>query len=1299
MSAKARAAARALLVVACVLQTPASALDARKGLNQFVRTVWSVDAGVSSGPVSAIVQSRDGYIWVGTERGLARFDGVRFEVFNTANTPAFSNNRVTALAEDRDGTLWVGTFGGGVVRYRDGRFTPLTRKDGLLTDLVRSLYEDSSGAVWVGTRGDGELPGGLNVVRDGRVVSKYTAADGLTNDDVWSLCEDRDGTLWIGTFGGGVVRLRDGRFTALTTRDGLANDDVRAIRQDASGVVWIGTHGGGVTRYEAGRLESVTTADGLSSDLVITLSLGRDGDLWVGTANGGVDRIRDGRVSAFRAADGLPSDSVGAVYEDREGGLWVGTGSGDLCSLREGSFTAYTTKEGLSFDTVCPILEGRDGSVWVGTFGGGLNRFRDGRFTAYTTKDGLAGDNVNSLYEDAAGALWIGAYGGGLSRFDGVRFETFTTRDGLSSDKIKAIAGDGAGGLWVGTDGGGLCRLRDRKFVAYTTADGLSNNVVGALLVGRGGRLWIGTDGGGLCRYEDGRFSALTTADGLSNNRVWSLYEDASGDLWVGTDGGLNLYRGGRFTPFTLKQGLFDESINQILEDDAGHLWLSTPRGIYRVAKAELVDVAEGRASAVAPTAYGQSDGMKSEECTRWFQPAGCKTRDGKLWFPTVKGAVTIDPNALSAPRAPAPVLVEQVLADGDPVPAGDGVVVPPGNQKLEFHYTCLSFASPAKIRFRYKLEGFDRDWVDAGPRRAAYYTNLPPGDYAFTVMARTSDGRWVEAAAPFRFHAAAPWWKTWPALALYVTTLALLLWAGVSLRVRALRVRNEALERAVGERTRELADKVDELARSERRAGESERLAIKQAERAVEANRAKSVFLSNMSHELRTPLNAVIGFAQLMRRHTPRSAEDREYLATILRSGEHLLSLINDVLSISKIEAGKVTLEDAPFDLGRLVESCAEMVRPRARAKGLELALDVARGLPATVRGDEGKVRQVLINLLGNAVKFTDEGGVALRCSWRDGVASFEVEDTGFGIAEEEMSRLFETFSQTESGRRSQEGTGLGLAISRSFVMLMGGEISVESALGRGTIFRVGVPLPVSAEPVAGLEAQTVVALEPGQPVRRILVVDDTPENREILVRLLGPLGFEMREAGDGRAAVEMWKSWRPHLVWMDMRMPVLDGYGATRRIREAEAASPDGQPRTVIISLTASAFEHDRDAILAAGCDDFVTKPYREATIFEKLAAHLGVRYVYEEGAPEDEGGPAPVDRAEVARLPAELRRRLRYGVDSGDVSLTSGAVADVRRHDARLARELDRLVRAYRFEELLELLDAEDFAPDGG
>lgn len=776
-----------------------------KAMTQYAHAVWETKDGLPQNSVHAITRTRDGYLWLGTQEGLVRFDGVRFTVFDKRTVKEMKSNHVQALVEGRDGSLWIATTSG-LLRRRGGEFSRYSTEQGLSHDFLTALWEDGDGALWIGSFG-----GGVSRFKDGRVTT-YTTRQGLSSDFVWSICGGDDGSLWIGT-NEGLNRFHQGRFTVYQARRDLPGKVVWTIIRASGGGFWIGTDGG-LVRWHEGRQRSYATREGLSYPAVRALSE-QEGVLWVGTEGGGLYRLANGRFSSFTSRDGLSNDFVISLYEDREGILWIGTYGGGLNQLKEGKVTTYTTREGLSHDMVRCIFQSRDGSLWLGTNGGGLNRLRDGRVTVYTRKEGLAGDVVMALAEGRDGSLWVGT-NGGLTRLGRGRFTTYTTRNGLSHNSIRALHEDRRGNLWIGTRGGGLNRLADGKITAYRVEDGFPSDVVRAIYEAPDGSLWFATNDG-LVHMVDGRFVTYTTSDGLSSNTLLAITGDADGTLWIGTyGGGLNRFKEGKFTRYTTAEGLYDDVIFQILDDQHGSLWLSCNKGIFRVRKKELHDFAMGKLARISFSLLTTADGMKSSECNGGSQPAGWRSRDGRLWFPTLKGAAVIDPINVTFNSLAPPVVIEDLIADGDAVDFRQAIRLPPGKDRVEIHYTGLSFLAPEKVMFRYRLEGFDERWIEAGSRRVAYYTNLPPGRYRFRVTACNNDGVWNPVGATIEFSLEPHFYQTgW----FYGLLSLLVLSAGVGvhrLRVRHLAARERELALRVHERTLTLQREISERRQAE---------------------------------------------------------------------------------------------------------------------------------------------------------------------------------------------------------------------------------------------------------------------------------------------------------------------------------------------------------------------------------------------------------------------------------------------------------------------------------------------------
>jgi len=776
------------------------ALNPRKNLSQYILRSWLVEQDLPQNAALNILQTRDQYLWIGTQNGLARFDGVRFQVFDKSNTPEMRSSYITALYEDKDGRLWIGTEGGGLVRLESGRFTTYTTADGLPNNRVWSLAEDGRGVLWAGTGG-----GGLGFFKDGR-FARFEAGPELAEALVRSLFLDRRQNLWAAT-SAGLCCINNGEAKLLTMKDGLSINSINCVVEDGRGTIWAGTNRG-LNELAEGVVRIRTVRDGLPSDTIRSLICDGAGVLWIGT-RGGLCRMKDGRFTSLTSKDGLTNDFVFSLFEDREGSLWVGTYKG-LNQLKDGKLLCFSAKEGLSSPMTSAVFEDNAGTLWVGTLGGGINRLANGRFTAFTTKDGLSNDFVSSIAEDRENNLWVGT-DRGLNRFKNGKWTAFTVKDGLADEAVYSLYLDRKGTLWIGT-GTRLSAWDGQHFANFGDKDGLPGTPVTCLAEDQPGRLWAGSPPSGLFLKTNAPTPAFAAKEELAGDRINTLYCDRDGTLWIGTDGnGLKRIKDGAPASFAARDGLGTDYIFQILEDDTGFLWLSSYRGIFRVAKSDLEAFSGKKIPAISAVSFGTSDGMKDRECMGGSQPAGWKRRDGTLWFPTADGVVMIDPENLKSNPLPPPVLLESVSADSGPLlPVssfhGAAASFAPGTKRFEFQYTALSFIVPEKVLFKYRLEGFDRDWIGAGSRRSATYTNLPAGKrLTLKVSACNNDGIWNETGDSFTFSIKPYFYQTAWFYGICILALVFTAAAIPHLRVRRLRRKKEELEDLVRRRTHDL--------------------------------------------------------------------------------------------------------------------------------------------------------------------------------------------------------------------------------------------------------------------------------------------------------------------------------------------------------------------------------------------------------------------------------------------------------------------------------------------------------------
>jgi len=777
--------------------------------NYFVRS-WQAEEGLPQNKVTAVVQTHDGYLWVGTYSGLARFDGVHFTVFDDNNTPEMHSSRVTSLFEASDGTLWIGDESGQVTQYLNGRFKALEFHPAWNGGKIYDIGADESGDIWLLNEG-----GQLARLRDGLVLTPEAGTAAKLVD----MARSANGRILVAR-DGRVSALEHGRLHPLQFNEAATNTYVLGIGASRDGGLSVAGDER-VRKWKDGKWVGDLGNTPWGGSPVTRWIETKKGVLVVGTADRGLYLIFPGQTGKplhFDHTSGFPSDWVISLCEDREGNLWVGTGGGGLVILRPNNIETVSPPDQWQGRSVLSVCPGQDGALWIGTEGAGLYRFQNDSWNNYGAGQGIRNSYVWSLAEDAHGRLWAGTWGGGLFVQNGDRFE-FAPGMANITMPMPALLSARDGGLWIGT-AVGLLRYQADQTNWFTESQGQALRDVRAVVEDNQGAVWFGMAGGGLACLKDNLINRFQTADGLSSDFIECLHFDKDGALWIGTfGGGLDRIKNGRFSVINRKQGLPNSVIGDIEEDGRGFFWMSSHNGIIRVSEAELNRCADGKTNEVHCQTYGINDGMPTIECSEGLQPAGCKTADGRLWFPTSKGLVAVNPLDVETNSLPPPVEIEVMQVDDQPVTnetARAPIKVSPGRHRFEFQYTGLSFVDPEKVQFKCRLNGFETEWENAGTKRTANYNYIPPGNYFFQVIACNNDGVWNETGASIPFSVLPYFWQTlWFRISAWTLVIAAsggLVWFDTRRRMRRKLERLEWQRAVEHERARIAQDIHDDL-------------------------------------------------------------------------------------------------------------------------------------------------------------------------------------------------------------------------------------------------------------------------------------------------------------------------------------------------------------------------------------------------------------------------------------------------------------------------------------------------------
>ena len=1099
MKLSARTAAGAACAIVSLCARPAAAAPVSSVDPVYATKEFGLESGLPSDVAQSFLQSRDGYLWIGTDGGLTRFDGAKFDVFRASEPGGLPDNVIRCLCEDSTGAPLIGTQRG-LARYQHGRIEQI----GMAEQRVANIARDADGRVWIAT-----LTSGLWDYYNGQFTSHASdpPLKGLTQ--FIRLLTDSSGRLWVSARPRGVFYRENGVFKAFD-RIPAESGEVSQMYEFPKGTLWFATPRA-LLRFRDGQIRPIGRNEGIGTEIVTGLCADHSGRLWI--AARGLYRALDPQGDAFGEVPTPPDAICRNVFTDREGSIWVGTSGRGIMQLRETAFRVWPiVVAGRPGNGVRVVSQASDGSVWAALAPIGVVRiFPDGRLVPITVGREREND-VRSILAASDGRVWLGTRGALFAWRDGKmeRFPDYTD--------VASLYQDRSGAIWIGPSNRGIVRWRNGKFESMAGVVGTASSNATAFAENRQGALYAGMDEG-LVKYANGKASACDPGAVVYDFSVRSIYEDAGGDLWVGTKrrGLVLLHEGRWYNPDSLSEPMGD-LVSAIVEDGRGNLWLGTAKGIVWGPKRAFLAIALGQPDTGVLHWANSGEGVQASTVGYGSQPVSFVAADGSIWFAAHAGLIRVDPGITPFNTTPPLVQIEKVTVDGQQDDFAGGVLLPAGTRSLAIDYAALSFIRPASIDFRYRLEGHEDSWIDAGTRHTAYYTNLRPGSYRFHVLARNSDGVWNETGAVLALIQEPRYFETWWFYTCAALSAAVLTLAVFRLRTGALRRENERLERGIAERTQEL----------------------------VQARKMEAVgqLAGGVAHDFNNILTAILMQLGLLLEEKDLNPSAKAGLQDLEKQAKRAASLTRQLLAFSR----RQVMRSRPFDLNAMLDELFRMLR---RLLGEDISLEFRNKSPLWIDGDIAMIEQVVTNLCLNARDaMTPKGGRLLietglrevnetearaNPEARPGTFVFlSVTDTGCGMDEKVLQHIFEPFFTT---KEVSKGTGLGLATVYGIIKQHRGWVKVISKVGSGSTFSVFIPAraaPDAAEPGAAVEHAP-------RGRETILLVEDEKAVRTMASLCLQKFGYRVLEAAEGREAISVWERHGKEidLLFSDMVMP----------------------------------------------------------------------------------------------------------------------------------------------------------------